>query len=128
VLDERLAPDGQLNKAIANAVVRCHRRFIGRGPSRARTIYRDNVIVVIMRDALTFGERSLAATGDQRAVSEMRQHYQQAMRGPLIEAVQHLTGCKVEALMSAANIEPDLAAELFVLDRPVADVVRRDPP
>jgi len=34
-------------------------------------------------------------------------------------AVEQLTGCKVKAALSAHNLEPDLAAELFVLDRPV---------
>jgi hypothetical protein len=31
----------------------------------------------------------------------------------------HGAGCTVEAFMVANHIDPDLAAELFVLDRPV---------
>jgi hypothetical protein len=34
--------------------------------------------------------------------------------------VEALTGCKVEAFMSTNHLDPDYAAELFVLDRPVA--------
>jgi hypothetical protein len=32
---------------------------------------------------------------------------------------EQLAGCKVRAFMSAHTLEPDLAAEVFVLDRPV---------
>lgn len=110
---------GRLNQAIANAVVRRHKRFLGRGPTKAQAFFRHNVVVVVMQDTLTEAERNLAASGDHAAVLEMRQRYQQTMRVDLEDAIEELTGRKVEAFLSGNHIGPDLAFELFVLDRPV---------
>jgi len=119
---------GPLTKEIANAVVRSHKRFFGRGPTRAQAFFRHNIIVVIMEASLTEAERHLAGQGDSGhdAVLEMRLRYEETMRGDLVDAVEALTGCQVEAFMTCHHIEPDLAAELFVLDRPVAS--ERIPP
>jgi uncharacterized protein YbcI len=133
---EELSPGGRLNREITNAVVRSHRRYVGRGPTRAQTFYNDNVVVVVLQDVLTAGERSLVADGRHEMVDQLRSELQQTMRGELVGAVERLTGCQVEAFMSANHIEPDLALELFVLDRSVlseplaraTDRLRRVPP
>jgi uncharacterized protein YbcI len=116
---EQALAGGELNHAIANAIVRGHRRFVGRGPVKAQAFYRHNIIVVVMRDALTQAEQSLVADGRDEAVLKVRQQLQQVMRGPLLSAVEEITGCRVDASMSAMHINPDLAVELFVLDRSV---------
>jgi uncharacterized protein YbcI len=110
---------GRLNQQIASVAVRGHKRFLGRGPTKAQAFFRRNVIVVIMEDQLTEAERRLAASGEREAVLQMRRRCQQMMRPELVDAIEDLTGCRVEASMSGSHIEPDLAAELFVLDRPV---------
>jgi uncharacterized protein YbcI len=110
---------GRLNAAIARAVVRCHNQYVGRGPTKAQAFFRHNFVVVVMENALTKGERSLVADGREEAVLEMRTQYQHAMRADVVAAIEALTGCKVVAFMSANNVDPDMAAELFVLDRPV---------
>ena len=115
---EEQSPGGRLKRDIANAVVRSHRRYAGRGPTRAQTFYHHNIVVVVLQDVLTVGERSLAADGRHEMVDQLRSQLQQTMRGDLVGAVERLTGCQVEAFMSANHIEPDLALELFVLDRP----------
>jgi uncharacterized protein YbcI len=61
----------------------------------------------------------LVAGRDAAAVIQIRQEFEQAMQGNLIAAVEELTGCKVEAFISTNHVDPDMAAELFVLDRPV---------
>jgi uncharacterized protein YbcI len=110
---------GPLNQAIANAVVRGHSRYVGRGPTKAQAFFRENVVVVLLQDTLTKGERSLIAGGKQESVLHTRRQYQEMMRADLVDAVQELTGCRVEALLSGNHIDPDLSAEVFVLDRPV---------
>lgn len=110
---------GELGAAIARMVVRAHNEHLGRGPTRARAFYRDNVVVVVLEDALTKAERSLAAGGKTEAVREMREAFHDAMRADLVAAVEELTGCKVNAFMSSSHLDPDYAAEVFVLDRPL---------
>jgi uncharacterized protein YbcI len=110
---------GRLNSAIANAVVRIQRKHIGRGPTRAQAFFRHNFVVVVMHDALTRAERSLTADGRTEAVLSVRRQFQETMRVDLVSAIEELTGCKVMAFMSANHVDPDVAAEIFILDQPV---------
>ena len=111
---------GRLNQDIANAVVRCHKRLLGRGPMKAQAFFRNNFVVVVLETAMTEAERRLAENGDRDSVLEMRQLYQQAMRDDLVAAVEQLTARKVEAFLTANHIAPDVATHVFVLDQPVA--------
>jgi uncharacterized protein YbcI len=95
---------------------------VGRGPRRALAFYRGNVVVVVLQGTLTKGELSLAADGRHDAVMRIRRQFRDVMRTELTEAVEALTGCAVLALVSDNSIEPDLAVQLFLLDRSV------DPP
>ena len=117
---DRAPGAGRLNQELAAAIVRLHERFLGRGPTKAQAFHRGNVIVVVMEETLTEAERSLAARGEREVVLSMRCRYQDAMREDLVDAVELLTGCRVEAFMSSSNTVPDVAAEVFVLDHPVA--------
>ena len=111
-------PDGQsLTATLSSAVVGIVREYTGRGPTKARTSVRDNVVVVMLEDTLTKGERALVRNGRAEKVLDIRKEFQDAMRDDCIATVQELTGCKVVAMMSCNHIDPDLAAELFVLNR-----------
>lgn len=110
---------GDLNCAIVNAVVRVHSDRLGRGPTGAHAFYRDNVVVVLMQDALTQAERSLAAVGDEEAVRRVRGAYRDVIRDDLVGAVESLTGRQVLALLSDQSVSPDVSTEVFVLDAPV---------
>jgi uncharacterized protein YbcI len=111
--------DGILSAALARTVVQLHKQYFGRGPTVAQAFYRNNVIVVLMRDVMTRAERNLASSGQRDAVLDMRRKLQRTMREELVALVERLTGCKVTALMSDNHIDPDMASEVFVLDRPV---------
>jgi uncharacterized protein YbcI len=113
------AAGGRLNQQIANAIVRSRKAFLGHGPTKAQAFYHDNVVVVVMEDNLTDVERRLADDGGSDAVLNMRLRYQQTMRPELVSAVERLTGCRVDAFVAGNHIAPDVAAELFILDRPV---------
>jgi uncharacterized protein YbcI len=110
---------GELNCAIVNAVVGVHSRQLGRGPTGALSFYRDNVIVVLMQDALTRAEQSLVQVGDENTVKRVRGAYREMLREELIEVVEGLTGREVLALLCDHSVNPDLSTEVFVLDRPL---------
>jgi uncharacterized protein YbcI len=107
---------GRLDAAISEAVVRLLAESTGRGPTKARTTIDGDLIVVILQDTLTPGERFLADDDRAEQVLEMRRAYQDAMRTDAIVAIEDLTGRTVAAFMSANHIDPDLAAELFILE------------
>lgn len=110
---------GRLNAALADACVRIHNQYLGRGPSKAQAFFRDRVVVVVMEETLTKAERSLAESGRTDHVMTMRREFQSTMEEDLNRVVEDLTGCRVVAFMSDSHLDPDIAGELFILDRPV---------
>jgi uncharacterized protein YbcI len=115
--DER-TDGGSVASAISNAIRQLVAEYTGRGPTRARTSIRENVVVVLLEDTLTKGERRLVTKGRDHRVIDFRREFQDAMREDAIASVQRLTGRGVTAFMSANHIDPDLAAEVFVLAEP----------
>lgn len=107
---------GSLSAAISNAIVGITAEYTGRGPTKARTSIRDDVILVLMQETLTKAERSLLAAGQDAFVLETRTRHQNTMRDAYVAAVEELTERKVLAFMSANHLEPDMGAELFVLE------------
>jgi uncharacterized protein YbcI len=111
---------GELNASVARAVVRIYRTVCGRGPTKARAMYRGEVLVVVLEDVLTPAERSLVASGRAEAALELRRKLQTVMRSMLASAVSELTGARVVAMVGATQCDPDVASEVFLLDRPIA--------
>jgi uncharacterized protein YbcI len=117
--EQRAASPLQLS--VSNAIVGFLREYTGRGPTKARTTIRDNVVLVMLEQTLTKGEQSLVAKGRGEKVLALRQEYQDAMREESSAKVAELTGRNVVAMMSANHIAPDMAAEIYVLDGPPDD-------
>ena len=109
---------GELNAAVTSALVGIHTEYLGRGPKRASTFHYGNVLVMLMHDVLTHADRSLARTNRCDAVRHIRQLYQETMEADFCAAVERLSGQKVIAFISGNQIEPDIAAEVFILDAP----------
>jgi uncharacterized protein YbcI len=113
---------GELNAAISNAVVRIHAQYVGRGPTKAQTFYRGPVVMTLLEDSMTKAEHSLVEAGKLETVMRMRHEFQRTMQDAMVSEVERLTGRRVRAFMSDNHIDPDLAAELFVLDGAIGDV------
>jgi uncharacterized protein YbcI len=107
---------GSLSAAISNLIVRLFAEYTGRGPTKARTTIRDNVIVCIAEDNMTKAERRLTQEGEGELVVTVRRKFQSTMRDDLVGGVELLTGCKVVSLLSDHDAGADTAAEVFVLD------------
>ena len=106
---------GALNAAISETVVRLMAEAAGRGPTKARTTIDRDLIVVVLQNSLTSGERYLADHDRTEQVLDMRRAYQDSMSTNCVAAIEDLTGRTVQAFMSANHINPDLAAEVFIL-------------
>ena len=110
---------GELNAAITSALVGIHTEHLGRGPKSASTFHHGNVLVTLMYDVLTPAEKTLARRQHTDAVNNIRHLFQRTMEADFREAVERITGRHVVAFISGNQFDPDMAAELFVLDEPL---------
>jgi uncharacterized protein YbcI len=109
---------GLPSAAISNAVVRLMHDYTGRGPTRARTYIKDDLIAVVLRDTLGPGGRALIQNGKREAVLTARRAFQELMATPLIAAVEEHADRGVVALLSASHFDPDIAVQAFILSPP----------
>jgi len=101
---------------ISNLVVRLVAEYTGRGPTKARTSIRDNVVVCVTEDNMTKGERRLVAAGEAETVVTVRRKFQMTMLEDLVGGIEMLTGRKVLSVLSDHDVVHDYAIEGFVLD------------
>jgi uncharacterized protein YbcI len=117
---------GQSPAAIlANRLVRLIAKYLGRGPTKARTTLNTNVAVVVFADTLTRAERNLTLAGESDTFRRMRQTLQRSMRDEAVAAVEETLGRRVIAYMGDVDTEANVAALLFTLD-PQAESGRAD--
>lgn len=109
------AMPGPMTAEISNRIVHLMRETTGRGPTRARTYYGDDLVVCVVQDTLTPGERVLVDHGEGDAVLALRHRWQQVMREDAVAAVEEITGRGVIAFMSDNHVDPDVATETFIL-------------
>jgi len=107
---------GSPGMAISNGMVQLVAKYTGRGPTKARTTIGSADVLIILADTLTRGERALVTAGFSEQVLATRHMYQTAMRPEAIELVETVTGRTVVGFMSDNNLDPDLGAEVFVLE------------
>jgi uncharacterized protein YbcI len=102
--------------AVSNRAVHLVRRYLGRGPTMARTTIDRDHVVVVMRDTLTANERALVTHGYESLVLEGRRAMQEILRPELTGFIEELFDRKVIGFMSGNQLHPDLAAEVLVLE------------
>ena len=79
------------------------------------TIGRDHVLVMF-QETLTEGERNLVDNGHEQEVEAVRSSYQALLRNDAVKLIEATLGRRVIGFMSANHFEPDMAAEVFILD------------
>jgi uncharacterized protein YbcI len=114
-VSQEQAVGGEVTSAISDAMASLLSRHTGRGAPSSSTTFSRDLIVCVMGDALTKGEKSLVQHGRPEAVLSIRRAYQESMEQEAIGVVEELSGRRVAAFMSNNHIDPDLAVEIFVL-------------
>lgn len=121
---------GALRASISNALVHLHSQYYGKGPTRCRTHYTDDVITVVMENILTTVEHTLHGSGHSNRVRDVRLSFQEAMADKFVGTIEEKTGRKVKAFLSAVNVDADTSVEVFTLEpRPedeLAEVIAAD--
>lgn len=112
---EKLA-GGELNAAMTSAIVGIQNQYLGRGPKTASTFHYSNVVLTLMHDVLSPADKAVAESNHGDAIVSIRHLYQEAMQADFTKAVERLTERKVIAFISGNHIDPDIAAEIFILD------------
>jgi uncharacterized protein YbcI len=75
-----------------------------------------NFVITFLEDIYTPFERTFIDAGKSDEVKGTRQTFQVLMREQMSAAVEEITGRKVIAFMSQVHFDPDMAAEIFVLE------------
>jgi uncharacterized protein YbcI len=112
--------------AVGTAITRLHREHYGRGATVTRTVFQRNYVIAFLEDIYTTVEKTLLKDGRQEDVKRTRQLFQMAMEPDFIAEVEKITGRKVMQFMSQVSFEPDIAAEIFVLEPQGDDATATD--
>ena len=101
--------------AISDGIVALLKEFYGRGPTRAKSYYEDDLVVCVLRGGFTRVEQTLLDGGRGAAVIEQRMEFQELMRDRFIGVIEAATGHRVVGFMSGNQQSPDMMCEVFML-------------
>lgn len=116
---EATTGDTSATAEISRQLVRIHASHWGRGPTKAKTIWQDDVVVCVLSEIFTRAEETLVESGHFDQVRQNRQAFQDVMEPRIREVVEAATGRQVAALLS--QISPEgVAAVVLTLSQPPA--------
>ena len=105
---------GAIVARISREIVGIYAEYYGRGPTKARTVWREDIVTCILEDAFTRAEWVLVNGGRFEQVRLNRQVFQDQIEPLFRERIEAVTGREVTACLSQVK-ETGLAAEIFVL-------------
>jgi uncharacterized protein YbcI len=91
------------------------KEFYGRGPTRAKSYYEDDLVVCVLRGGFSRVEQTLLDGGRGAAVIQQRIEFQEVMRERFDAVIQQATGRRVIGFMSGNQQRPDMMCEVFIL-------------
>jgi uncharacterized protein YbcI len=106
---------GDVLTAISDGMVALLKEFYGRGPTRAKSYYEDDLVVCLLRGGFTRVEQTLLAGGRGTSVIQQRMEFQELMREHFTAVIEGATGRSVIGFMSGNQQTPDMMCEVFVL-------------
>jgi uncharacterized protein YbcI len=106
---------GDVLTAISDGLVALLKEFYGRGPTRAKSYYEDDLVVCVLRGGFSRVEQTLLEGGRGSAVIQQRMEFQELMRGRFEAVIELATGRRVIGFMSGNQQHPDMMCEVFIL-------------
>jgi uncharacterized protein YbcI len=106
---------GDVLTAISEGMVALLKEFYGRGPSRVKSYYEDDLVVCLLRGGFSRVEQTLFEGGRGQAVIEQRMEFQDLMRVRFEDVIRETTGRRVIGFMSGNQQDPDIMCEVFIL-------------
>ena len=108
-------PHGDVLTAISDGMVGLLKEFYGRGPTRTKTYYEDDLVVCLLRGGFTRVEQTLLDGGRGSSVIRQRMEFQELMRDRFEDVIEAATGRQVIGFMSGNQQDPDIMCEVFIL-------------
>ncbi len=102
---------------ITGELVGIYTKHLGHSPRSATTFSHENVVVTLMHGVLSKAEKLLADNGNHGEIQRARELYRGEMEGEMRAAVERATGGLVVAFVGASQLQEDVAAEIFILNR-----------
>jgi len=106
---------GDLLTAISDGLVALLKEYYGRGPTRVKSYFEDDLVVCVLRGGFSRVEQTLLDGGRGAAVIQQRMEFQDVMRRRFEQVIEDATGRPVIGFMSGNQQEPDMMCELFIL-------------
>ena len=106
---------GDVLTAISDGMVALLKAFYGRGPTRAKSYYEDDLVVCLLRGGFSRVEQTLLEGGRGSSVIQQRMEFQDLMRQRFEQVIQDATGRQVIGFMSGNQQTPDIMCEVFIL-------------
>src|SRR5277367_5201589 len=100
ILPRSSKPHGEVLTAISDGMVALLKEFYGRGPTRAKSYYEDDLVVCVLRGGFSRVEETLLEGGRGTAVIQQRMEFQEVMRHRFEEVIERATGRRVIGFMS----------------------------
>lgn len=101
--------------AISDGIVALLKEYYGRGPTRAKSYYQDDLVVCLLRGGFTRVEQTLLEGGRGAAVIQQRMEFQELMRDRFNAVIEAATGRQVIGFMNGNQQQPDIVCEIFIL-------------
>ena len=106
---------GDVLTAISDGMVALLKEFYGRGPTRTKSYYQDDLVVCVLRGGFSRVEQTLLDGGRGPAVIRQRMEFQEVMRDRFEDVIERATGRRVIGFMSGNQQHPDMMCEVFIL-------------
>ena len=106
---------GDVLTAISDGIVALLKEFYGRGPTRTKSYYEDDLVTCLLRGGFSRVERTLLEGGRGASVIQQRMEFQEVMRERFEAVIERATGRRVIGFMSGNQQSPDMICEVFVL-------------
>ncbi len=106
---------GEVLTAVSDGMVGLLKEFYGRGPTRTKTYYEDDLVVCLLRGGFSRVEQTLLDGGRGSSVIRQRMEFQELMRGRFESVIELATGRRVIGFMSGNQQDPDIMCEVFIL-------------
>jgi uncharacterized protein YbcI len=112
---DNLQAPGDVLTAISDGMVALLKEFYGRGPTRAKSYYQDDLVACVLRGGFSKVEQTLLQGGRGSAVIQQRMEFQELMRERFVKVIEDATGRRVIGFMSGNQQDPDMMCETFIL-------------